>query len=466
MRIFNTLTKKVEDFIPHNKDIVTMYTCGPTVYHYAHIGNMRTYISEDVLEKTLVFLGYNVKRCMNITDVGHMVGDGDAGEDKMSVAAKREHKSSLQIAEFYTNAFKADCEKLNIRWPKIVSNASDNIDEYIKIVSYLIDNDFAYISDGNVYFDTTKSPNYYELSGRNSDDLIVAVREDISEDSSKRNPFDFGLWFTNSKFNNQELQWDSPWGRGYPGWHIECSGISIKYLGEYLDIHCGAEDAVFPHHTNEIAQSESYLGHKWCNYWVHFGFLNDNSGKMSKSNGEFLTVSVLEEKGFDPIIYRFYCLQSHYHKQLVFTFDGLSQTRNTYNKLINKIKQISDDGSSIEKNKTESFINRFKDELSDDLNTANAITVLYDVIKSDLNNNSKLYLIGEFDKVLSLNLIQSFDNKIEDNLLDFINEQIELRKCAKSEKNYELADKIRTDLAQKGIVLKDTRDGTTFEIVK
>ena len=464
MKLYNTLTKKVEEFIPYNEKEITMYTCGPTVYHYAHIGNLRTYISEDILEKSLKYLGYNVKRCMNITDVGHMVGDGDSGEDKMAVASKRENKSSLEIAEFYTEAFKKDCEKLNVRWPDIVSKATDNVDEYIKMIEKLIEEEYAYIENGNVYFDTTKFPNYYELSGRNSDELLIAVRDDISEDESKRNPFDFGLWFTNSKFDNQELQWDSPWGRGYPGWHIECSGISIKYLGEYLDIHCGAEDAVFPHHTNEIAQSEAYLGHKWCNYWVHLGFLNDNTGKMSKSKGEFLTVSLLEKKGYNPVIYRFYCLQSYYHKQLVFTYEGMDQAKSTYQKLVNKIKSITKDSSKLQDEKIKEYQNKFKEELANDLNTANAITILYDVLKSDLNNNTKLYLIEDFDKVLSLDLLK--EEEIEEDLLNYVNNEIEKRNLAKKEKNYELADSIRKTLENKGIILKDTREGTTFDIKK
>lgn len=333
MKIYNTLNKRVEEFIPRDGKKVKMYTCGPTVYHFAHIGNLRTYISEDILEKSLKYLGYDVTRVMNITDVGHLVGDGDSGEDKMMVAAKREHKSSWEVAKYYTDCFRKDCERLNIKWPSIVSPATDNIEEYIKIISKLLDNGYAYISDGNVYYDTSKYSDYYHLSGRNADDLMVAVREDIKEDTSKRNPFDFGLWFTNSKFNNQEMQWDSPWGRGYPGWHIECSGISIKYLGEYLDIHCGAEDAIFPHHTNEIAQSEAYLGHKWCNYWVHFGFLNDKNGKMSKSKGEFLTVDLLEEKGYDPLAYRYLCLNSYYHNALTFSYDILDGASREYNKL-------------------------------------------------------------------------------------------------------------------------------------
>ena len=465
MELYNTLTHKIEKFIPHEDGIVRMYTCGPTVYHFAHIGNLRTYISEDILEKALNYLGYKVKRCMNITDVGHMVGDGDSGEDKMSVAARREHKSSLEIAKFYTDTFKKDCTELNITWPEIVSNATDNIDEYIKIISKLLDDGYAYISDGNVYYDTTKFPNYYELSGRNKEELMISVREDIKDDTAKRNPFDFGLWFTNSKFDNQELKWDSPWGVGYPGWHIECSGISIKYLGEYLDIHCGAEDAIFPHHTNEIAQSEAYLGHKWCNYWIHLAFLNDESGKMSKSNGEFLTLNLLKEKGYNPLSYRFMCLLSHYHKNLVFTFDSLNQADNAYQKLKKRIANLNDEGD-INQEIFDLYNDKFKEELNNNLNTANAITLIYDLLKDqNVSDKTKLELIKSFDKVLSLDLTKQFEVKTDINEVE-INKLINERNIAKQNKDYVKADEIRDKLFNMGIILKDTRDGTTYEIVK
>ncbi len=466
MKLYNTLSKGVEEFIPIEEGKVKMYTCGPTVYHYAHIGNLRTYISEDILEKSFKYLGYDVTRVMNITDVGHLVGDGDSGEDKMLVASKREHKSSLEIAKFYTEVFKSDCEKLNIRWPDIVSPATDNIDEYIKIISKLLDDGYAYIENGNVYFDTTKFPNYYELSGRNADDLLVAVREDISEDNSKHNPFDFGLWFTNSKFNNQELQWDSPWGRGYPGWHIECSGISIKYLGERLDIHCGAEDAIFPHHTNEIAQSEAYLGHKWCNYWVHLGFLNDKNGKMSKSSGEFLTVSLLIEKGYDPLAYRYLCLNSYYHNVLTFTYDILDGAQNEYNKLKSRIKSIKDEGD-FNKDIFDKYVNKFKESLDNDLNTSMCLTILYELLKdNDVNGKTKIKIIEDIDKVLSLNLLENNDNEIDSELEDYIKEMIDKRNEYKKNKEYDKADSIREELSNKGIIIKDTREGTIFEIVK
>ncbi len=460
MNFYNTLTRKVEEFKP-NSNVVKMYTCGPTVYHYAHIGNLRTYMMEDILEKTLNYIGYKVNRVMNITDVGHLSSDADTGEDKMLKGAKRENVSVLDIAKKYTEAFKEDCKKLNIKWPDTVIPATTCIDDYIKFISTLIEKDYAYVNGGNVYFDTSKLDDYYKLTNHEEDSLIEAVRDDVDIDSYKKNKTDFVLWFTKSKFENQELKWDSPWGLGYPGWHIECSVISLKYLGEKLDIHCGGVDNIFPHHTNEIAQSESYLGKKWCNYWFHIEHLNDITGKMSKSKGEFLTVSLLEEKGYNPITYRFYCLQSHYRKQLLFTFDNLKQAENTYNKLKSKINSLTDNGE-VNNLEIKNYQDKFKSYLEDDLNTANAITVIYDVLKSDLNDTSKKYLINDFDKVLSLDLVK--ENKIDEKLEEYINDSIKRRNEAKKNKDYILADKIREELLSKNIVLKDTREGTIYEI--
>ena len=462
MKLYNTLNKKIEDFVPYKEDIVTMYTCGPTVYHYAHIGNLRTYIFEDILEKGLEYLGYNVKRCMNITDVGHMSSDADTGEDKMVKGAIRENKSVYEIADFYTNEFFNDCNKLNIRKPKIVEKASSHIDVYIKMVEKLLNDGFAYISNGNVYFDISKAKDYYKLSGKNPDELIVGAREDVTEDIHKKNPYDFGLWFTISKFNNQAMKWDSPWGVGYPGWHIECSGLSINYLGEYLDIHCGGVDNIFPHHTNEIAQSEAFLGHKWCNYWLHGEHLNDSTGKMSKSKGEFLTVSLLESKGYNPLAYRFFCLQSHYRNQLVFSYDALDKASNTYNKLLNKIKNIKNVGV-IDNNVVKKYKEKFNNAISNDLNTSLMLTCLYDVLKENTSDNTKLEIIKDFDKVLSLDLLNN-NKEIDEELVKYINEKLEERKKAKENKNYELADNIRKELESKNIVIKDTREGTIYEV--
>jgi len=459
MKIYNTLSKKKEDFIPIKLNEVKLYTCGPTVYHYAHIGNLRTYIFEDILEKTLIYLGYDVKRVMNITDVGHMSGDVETGEDKMISAMKREGKSVFEIADFYTNAFKNDCSKLNVKWPNIVEKASDHIDKYIEMISKLLSLGYAYKADGNVYFDISKIDNYYELSGKNKEDLMVAVRDNVNVDNSKKNPYDFGLWFTSSKFENQALKWDSPFGLGYPGWHIECSGISNLYLGDSLDIHCGGVDNIFPHHTNEIAQSEAYLGHKWCNYWMHGEHLNDKSGKMSKSKGEFLTVSLLEEKGYDPIVYRYFCLLSHYRKQLVFSYESLDIAKKSYDKLKNKILNLKED-FEVDFKSAEKFIEKFRINLKEDLNTTNNITLIHDILKSNLNDSTKIYIIKDFEKVLSLNLFlkEEFDSEF----ISYIKQKIEERNKYKKEKNFELADNIRKELFEKGVLLKDGRNGTSY----
>lgn len=465
MKLYNTRSRMIEEFVPNNKDVVTLYTCGPTVYHFAHIGNLRTYIMEDVLEKALNFVGYNVKRVMNITDVGHLTSDGDTGEDKMLKGAKREHKSVMDIAKYYTDCFKEDCNELNIKWPETVIPATSMIDYYINFIEELIKKGYAYFANGNVYFDTSKLKDYYVLSNHVLDDLMEGVREGVSIDSNKKNKNDFVLWFTKSKFDSQELKWDSPWGLGYPGWHIECSCISIKYLGEYLDIHCGGVDNIFPHHTNEIAQAESYLGHKWGNYWFHTEHLNDSTGKMSKSKGEFLTVSLLKEKGYNPLSYRFLCLQSHYRKQMIFTFESLDIAENAYKKLLNRVANLKNDGV-VDKNIKEMYITKFKETLEDDLNTSNSLTVLYEVLKSDINDATKRELVLEFDKVLYLDLMKSNTNDVDSNKKKYIQEMIEKRELAKREKNYVLADEIRNKLNEEGIVLKDTREGTIYEIIK
>ena len=465
---FNTLTRKVEQFIPNVDGKVAMYTCGPTVYHFAHIGNLRSYIMEDILEKTLRYVGYDVKRVMNITDVGHLTSDADTGEDKMLKGAKREHKTVMEIAKYYTDAFFDDCRKLNIKRPDVVEPATNCIPEFINMVKVLLEKDYAYIAGGNVYFDTSKLDDYYVFSSQSEKELMVGVRDDVSEDINKKNKADFVLWFTKSKFDNQELKWDSPWGVGYPGWHIECSCISMKHLGEYMDIHCGGVDNIFPHHTNEIAQSEAYLGHKWCNYWFHVHHLNDKSGKMSKSKGEFLTVSLLEEKGYNPLVYRLFCLQSHYRKPLEFSYEVLDNMTTAYNKLIKKIGELKADGS-VDEEAFAGFRNKFEDAICSVLNTSSAITVIYDVLRSDINDMTKLELIKSFDEVLSLDLLKDHGNdkesSVDSELKEYILAKIEERKAAKKEKDFAKADAIRDELAAKGIQIKDTREGTVWEIV-
>lgn len=465
MLLYNTLTRKKEEFIPYNGKRVGFYTCGPTVYHYAHIGNMRNYIGHDILDKTLRYLGYDVTRVMNITDVGHLKSDSDSGEDKMVASAKREHKSVMDIAKFYTDAFFHDFDALNLRRPDIVSPATDNIDEYIKIISKLLEDGYAYQAGGNVYFDVSKVDDYYKLTNHKEDEMVVGVRDGVEYDNNKRNQADFALWFTKSKFDDQDLKWDSPFGVGYPGWHIECSGISIKYLGEHLDIHGGGVDNIFPHHTNEIAQSEAYLGHKWCNYWFHNEHLMDDSGKMSKSKGAILSVSRLIEEGYNPLAFKLMCLMSNYRKQLVFSYDILKQVEGAYNKLKNRILAINDIGE-LDTTKFGYYTDKFKEELSNDLNTANGITLIYDLLKDDsVNGHTKIEIINDFDKVFSLDLTKKTLNTSID-MDKYIKDKIEERRIAKMNKNYELSDSIRDELLDKGIILTDTREGTTYRISK
>ncbi|MDE6595090.1 MAG: cysteine--tRNA ligase [Oscillospiraceae bacterium] len=465
MKLYNTLTRKKDDFIPRFEGKVSMYTCGPTVYHYAHIGNLRSYIMEDVLEKYFRYVGYDVTRVMNITDVGHLTSDGDTGDDKMLKGAKREHKSVMEIAEFYTKAFFEDCKKLSIKTPDVVMPATSCIDEFIRVIGVLIEKGYAYVAGGNVYFDISKLEKYYVFNDFKEEDLAVGVREGVEEDSNKRNKADFALWFTKSKFDDQELKWDSPWGVGYPGWHIECSCISMKNLGEYLDIHCGGIDNAFPHHTNEIAQSEAYLGHEWCNYWFHVHHLNTEGGKMSKSKGEFLTVSLLEEKGYDPLVYRFFCLQSHYRKSLVFSWENLDNAKLAYEKLAAKISGVLDGAGEIDEEKFAELKKKFTDAMDNDLNTALAITAVYDVLKADVSNATKLALIKDFDKVLSIGLIEaagkvSAKSEDEEVLPEEVAALAEQRKAARKEKNFALADELRDKITALGYVITETREGT------
>ena len=481
MYLYNSATHKKEEFKTHTPGHVEMYTCGPTVYHFAHIGNLRSYIMEDVLEKYLRFAGYDVNRVMNITDVGHLTSDADEGEDKMLKGAKREHKTVMEIAQFYTDAFFDDCRKLNIKRPDIVQPATGLIDDYIHIVSTLIEKGYAYLAGGNVYFDTSKISRYYIFNDHNEEDLAVGVREGVEEDTNKKNKNDFVLWFTKSKFEDQALKWDSPWGVGDPGWHIECSGISMKYNGEYLDLHCGGVDNAFPHHTNEIAQSESYLGHTWCPHWCHVAHLNTEGGKMSKSKGEFLTVSLLEQKGYDPLAYRFFCLQSHYRKSLVFTWENLDNAVLAYNKLIAKIANLKDEGVVDETVRAE-YRAKFMKEMDNDLNTAMAVTALYDVLKAGTNDASKLAVIADFDTVLSLSLLEKAAAKRKENAGTAavqtaggytitgegdpaVDALVMARYEAKKAKNFAEADRIRDELKAQGIEIVDARDGAVWKRV-
>ena len=484
MYLYNSASHKKEEFVPNHPDLVKMYTCGPTVYHFAHIGNLRSYIMEDVLEKYLRFVGYPVKRVMNITDVGHLSSDADTGEDKMLKGARREHKTVMEIAQYYTDAFFSDCRKLNIKRPDVVEPATNCIDEYIKIITKLLDTGYAYQAGGNVYFDTSKLTRYYIFNDHNEEDLAVGVREGVEEDTNKRNKNDFVLWFTKSKFEDQALKWDSPWGVGYPGWHIECSGISMKHLGEDLDIHCGGVDNMFPHHTNEIAQSESYLGHKWTNYWVHVAHLNTADGKMSKSKGEFLTVSLLEEKGYDPLAYRFFCLQSHYRKNLIFTWENLDNAQKAFDKLIAKIANLKPEDGAVDEMVRAEYREKFIRQMDNDINTPNGVTALYDVLKAKTNDATKCAILGDYDTVLSLDLLDKaaalreknakaaaapaaeFIVIAEDGTADpAVEALIRARADAKKAKNFAEADRIRDELKAQGVELTDIPNGAKWKRV-
>ncbi|MBQ9346442.1 MAG: cysteine--tRNA ligase [Oscillibacter sp.] len=484
MYLYNSATHKKAEFTTHTPGRVELYTCGPTVYHFAHIGNLRSYICEDVLEKYLRWEGNDVNRVMNITDVGHLTSDADEGEDKMLKGARREHKSVMEIAQFYTDAFFDDCRKLNIRRPDTVQPATGMIPEYIQIISKLLDKGFAYQSGGNVYFDTSKLDRYYIFNAHEKEDLAVGVREGVEEDTSKRNPNDFALWFTKSKFEDQALKWDSPWGTGYPGWHLECSTISLKYNGEYLDLHCGGVDNAFPHHTNEIAQSESYLGHPWCPWWFHVAHLNTASGKMSKSSGEFLTVSLLEEKGYDPLAYRFFCLQSHYRKMLVFSWENLDNAQGAYQKLIRRAASLNPSDGETDRSVLDEYREKFRKALGNDLNTASGVTLLYDALKAKTNDATRLAILGDFDSVLGLKLVEKAaavrereqkaastaksgadgytvtgegDPEIDALLME--------RYAAKKAKDFARADQIRDELKGRGIEITDVPGGASWRRV-
>ena len=480
MYLYNSATHKKAEFTTHTPGHVEMYTCGPTVYHFAHIGNLRSYIMEDVLEKYLRFAGYDVNRVMNITDVGHLTSDADEGEDKMLKGARREHKTVMEIALYYTDAFFEDCRKLNIKRPDVVQPATGLIDDYIRIITKLLDTGYAYQAGGNIYFDTSKLERYYIFNDHNEEDLAVGVREGVEEDPNKRNRNDFVLWFTKSKFEDQALKWDSPWGVGYPGWHIECSGISMKYNGEYLDLHCGGVDNAFPHHSNEIAQSESYLGHPWCPQWFHVAHLNTDHGKMSKSKGEFLTVSLLEQKGYDPLAYRFFCLQSHYRKGLLFSWENLDNAALAYNKLLAKVAALKPGQDEVEPAALEELKAKFRKAMDSDLNTSMGVTVLYDVLKAKTTDATKLAALDALDSVLGLKLLEKaetlrakqaaapaaggFTVVSESGEEDAdVEAKIRARAEAKKAKNFAEADRIRDELKAAGIEVTDVPGGAKWK---
>ena len=468
LKLYNTMGRTVQDFKPINESEVGLYGCGPTVYNYAHIGNLRTYVFEDLLRRTLEYLGYNVRHVMNITDVGHLTDDADEGEDKMEKSAREKGKTVWEIAEFFTKAFFNDTEKLNILSPHVSCKATEHIQEMIDLIKTLEERGFTYEAGGNIYFSIDKFPAYGKMALLDRQKLAAGAR--IEVDSNKKNPHDFVLWFTNSKFENHAMMWDSPWGRGYPGWHVECSAMSMKYLGEQFDIHCGGIDHVSIHHTNEIAQTEAATGKKWVNYWLHGEFLVMNKAKMAKSAGNFLTLSLLEEKGYDPLDYRYFCLGGHYRSQLQFSWESLESAKTARGNLSEKVRNLLENGS---KKNTASlqgpasvYLEDFRNSISDDLNLPKALAVLWTLLKDkELSDSDKLTLVSDFDKVLGLKLEESAaaDKKENDNIDQKIIDLIKEREEARKVKDFARSDEIRDQLKEMGIEIKDTADGTKWK---
>ena len=461
MKLFNTLGRKICDFIPLESNKVKMYACGPTVYKYVHIGNLRTFIFVDILNRALKLAGFDVTYAMNITDVGHLSDDADDGEDKMLKSAREKKMSVWEIAEFYTKAFFEDTAALNIGTPDIVCKATEHIEDMIKLIQRIEKNGFTYSSGGNLYFDISKFPDYGKLAMLDLDELKSGSR--IEVDKNKKNPQDFVLWFTKSKFEHQTMLWDSPWGRGYPGWHIECSAMSMKYLGDRFDIHCGGIDLIPVHHTNEIAQSEAATGKKWVNYWVHGEFLLTTKGKMSKSLGNFHTLSSLIEKGYDALDYRYFCLGGHYRSQLQFSLESLDAARNARNNLMLRIAHLKKETLDEETEQNVNDVVYYKDFIEyagNDLNMPQCLSVLWNLLKDEsLSPSLKLKVSLEMDKILGLSLDKAhLDTEIDQAAIALIEE----REKARGAKDYRRADEIRVKLLNKGIILEDTPEGVRW----
>ena len=467
MKVYNTLTREKEDLKTIREGEIGMYSCGPTVYDYAHIGNLRTYVFMDLLNKTLRKDGYNLKHVMNITDVGHLVSDADEGEDKMQKAANREHKSPYDIADYYTKVFLEDLEKLNIRKPDIIAKATEHIPEMIEYVEKIIDNGFAYETSTGVYFDVTKLPSYGMLSRKKLDGEKAGAR--IEVDNEKRNPFDFAIW--KKAPENHIMQWESPWGMSFPGWHLECSAMSKKYLGEQFDIHTGGVDHIPIHHENEIAQSMGYSGKIPANYWMHGQFLKVDGGKMSKSLGNIYTISELERRGFDALDFRYFCLNAHYRSLLNFTFKSLESAQIGLERLRNSVKEHSTSNEKVDLAEIEKYRSDFMEALNDDLDTPRALSIVWEIARKE--KKSKVYadLLSEMDQIIGVDIsIEKIKEReinrkqrLRDSLDVQIKKLIEEREIARKNKDWAKSDLLRDELELKGIRVKDTKEGMKIE---
>lgn len=464
INLYNTLTRSKEKFTPISPAIVGLYTCGPTVYNYAHLGNLRSYIFEDVLKRVLIYNNYQVKHVMNVTDVGHLTSDADTGEDKMEKGARRENKTAWEVAEFYTGAFKDDLKKLNILEPDVWCKATDNIPEQIALIKKLEEKEYTYQTGDGIYFDTSKFKDYNKLSHLDLKTLEEGAR--VEKNAEKKNPTDFALWKFSSPNTKRQMEWESPWGVGFPGWHIECSAMSMKFLKDNLDIHCGGIDHINVHHTNEIAQSEAATGKKFFNYWMHGAFLNIAGGKkMAKSEDNFLTVeNALIKKNINPLAYRFAALGTHYRKPMEYSEDGIKNAENGLEHLYSQIKQLSiishlllQGGAGVGRQLSigdinKNFKERFLEAINDDLNMPRALAVAQEVLKSKLDPEKKLATIFDFDRVLGLNLNAV---KKEKNITEKLKNLIEKRKKARVEKNWREADELRKEIEQLGYIVED-----------
>lgn len=462
VKLYNTLTKQKSDFVPLNGNEVRIYSCGPTVYSYAHIGNFRTYIFMDNLRRMLEYNGYNLKHVMNITDVGHLESDSDEGEDKMEKAAKKENKSPYEIAEFYTKAFFKDMEKLHIERPEIIAKATEHIPDMLEFAKEIVKNGYGYETSTAIYFDVSKLDKYPVLSNRNIDEQIAGARVDV--DPEKRNPYDFAIWIKAPK--NHIMKWDSPWGLSYPGWHLECSAMSRKYLGEEFDIHTGGVDHIPTHHENEIAQSKGAFGKIPARIWMHVEFLQIDGGKMSKSLGNVYTISQLEEKGIEALAYKLFCYTAHYRTKLNFTFEGAAASQKALNRLREAFVKHNNGNDNVDDELIQKYKNKFLDAINDDLNMPLAMSTVWELARNDLKSRKISDLLLDFDRVLGLDLKNSEkyleeQNKVE--LPDEIADLLEKRKKAREEKNWQLSDEIRDVLKEKGYIVKDTKEGMTVE---
>lgn len=462
IKFYNTLTKRKEEFVPIHENEAKIYSCGPTVYNYAHIGNFRAYIFMDNLRRILEYNGYKLKHVMNITDVGHLESDADEGEDKMEKAARRENKSPFEIAKFYTEVFFEDMNKLNIERPEIIAKATEHIPDMLEFAKEIVKNGYGYETSTAIYFDVSKLDKYPVLSNRNIDEQMAGARVDV--DPEKRNPYDFAIWIKAPA--NHIMKWDSPWGLSYPGWHLECSAMSKKYLGEEFDIHTGGVDHIPTHHENEIAQSKGAFGKVPARIWMHVEFLQVDGGKMSKSLGNVYTISQLQDKGIEPLAYKLFCYTAHYRTQLNFTFEGVMSSQKALNRLRESYLKHKTGNEQIEDSILEEYKNRFIDAINDDLNMPLAMGIVWEIARHEKKSGKIAELLIELDKVLALDLINSemYLKEYKDiEIPEHINDLLEQRKKARLEKNWELSDKIRDELKEKGYIVKDTKEGMTLD---